>query len=170
MPQQRLKDLAVGREVQVKADGLPGETFSGKITSVDSVIDEATRNVLAQATLANPNQELRPGMFVNADVLLPTKEKVLALPAAAINYAPYGDTVFIVEKMKDEEGKSYDGVRQQIVKLGASRGDQIAVVSGIKSGEEVVTSGGFKLAPKAPVQRNNDAQPANNAAPTPTDS
>jgi membrane fusion protein (multidrug efflux system) len=170
LPQQRLKDLSVGHDVHVKADGLPGETYSGKITSIDAVIDEATRNVLVQATLTNPEQKLRPGMFVTADVLLPTKEKVLSLPATAINYAPYGDSVFIVEKMKDQEGKSYDGVRQQIVKLGASRGDQVAVVSGIKSGEEVVTSGGFKLAPNVAVQRNNDAQPSNSAAPTPADS
>ncbi len=170
LPQQRLKDLAEGREVQVKADGLPGEVFSGKITSVNAVIDEATRNVMVQATLENSGQKLRPGMFVNADVMLPAKEKVLALPSTAINYAPYGDTVFIVEKMKDKDGKVYDGVRQQIVQLGASRGDQVAVVSGIKPGEEVVTSGGFKLAPKASVQRNNDAQPSNSAAPTPADS
>ncbi len=170
LPQQRLKDLAVGGVVKVKADGLPDETFEGKITSVDAVIDEATRNVLVQATLANPGQKLRPGMFVTADVVLPTKEKVLALPATAINYAPYGDSVYVVEKMKDPEGKGYDGVRQQIVTLGASRGDQVAVVSGIKSGEEVVTSGGFKLAPRAAIQRNNAAQPSNSGAPTPADS
>jgi len=158
LPQQRLKDLAVGRDVNVKADGLPGETFAGKVTSIDAVVDEATRNVLVQATLTNPGQKLRPACFVTADVLLPTKEKVLSLPATAINYAPYGDSVFIVEKMKDSDGKDYDGVRQQIVELGASRGDQIAVVSGIKSGEEVVTSGGFKLAPRPPSRRNNDAK------------
>lgn len=170
LPQQRLKDLAVGRDVRVKADGLPDETFAGKITSINAVIDETTRNVLVQATLANSDQKLRPGMFVTTDVVLPSKEKVLALPATAINYAPYGDSVFVIEKMKDQDGKTYDGVRQQIVKLGASRGDQVAIISGIKPGEEVVTSGGFKLAPKAAVQRNNTAQPANSAAPTPADS
>lgn len=170
LPQQKLKDLAAGRVVQVKADGIPDQTFSGKITSVDSVVDQATRNVQVQATLANPDHKLRPGMFVSADVMLPADEQVLALPATAINYAPYGDSVFVVEKMKDAEGKEYDGVRQQIVQVGASRGDQVAIVSGLHSGEEVVTSGGFKLAPKAAVKRNNEMQPANAAAPTPADS
>ena len=154
----------------MKADGLAGQKFSGKITSINAVIDEATRNVLVQATLENTGLKLRPGMFVTADVLLPEKEKVIAVPATAINYAPYGDSVFVVEKMKGADGKEFEGVRQQIVELGPSRGDQVSVVTGIKPGEEVVTSGGFKLAPKAPIQRNNDAQPANSAAPTPADS
>jgi membrane fusion protein (multidrug efflux system) len=170
LPQQKLKDIAVGREVRVRADGLPDETFTGKVTSINSVVDETTRNVLVQATLSNGDHQLRPGMFVNADLMLPTQEKVLTLPATAINYAPYGDSVFIIEKMKDADGKEYDGVRQQIIQLGASRGDQISVISGVKSGEEVVTSGGFKLAPKAAVERNNDVQPSNSATPNPTDS
>lgn len=170
VPQQRLQDLTPGRPVKVSADGLPGQSFTGKITSVNSVVDEATRNVTAQATLENPGQKLRPGMFVNAEVILPQQEKVLAVPAAAINYAPYGDSVFVIEKMKDEENKEYDGVRQQIVTLGASRGDQIAVVEGLKPGEEIVTAGGFKLMPKAAIERNNANQPANALAPKPEDS
>ncbi|HVE17297.1 MAG TPA: efflux RND transporter periplasmic adaptor subunit, partial [Chthoniobacterales bacterium] len=139
LPQQRLKDIAVGRDVQVRADGVPDEIFKGKVTSINSVVDEATRNVLVQATLSNEAQKLRPGMFVTADLMLPTQEKVLSLPASAINYAPYGDSIFVLEKMKDEEGKEYDGVRQEIVQLGASRGDQIAISSGLKPGEEVIT-------------------------------
>ncbi len=171
LPQQRLKDLTVGREVKVRADGLPGQSFTGRISSVNSIIDEATRNVMVQATLENPGQLLRPGMFVNAEVLLPAKEKVIALPVTAINYAPYGDSVFVIETMKDEkDGHSYEGVRQQIVTLGAQRGDQVAVVKGLKAGEEIVTTGGFKLMPKAAIQRSNDRQPANSAAPTPADS
>ncbi len=170
LPQQRLADLAVGREVKVRADGLPADTFAGAITSVNAVIDEATRNVMAQATLENPGQKLRPGMFVNAEVILPEKQRVIAVPATAINYAPYGDSVFVIEKMKDEDNKEYDGVRQQIVMLGASRGDQVAVVKGVKAGEEIVTAGGFKLMPKAAVERNNATPPANSAAPRPEDS
>jgi membrane fusion protein (multidrug efflux system) len=170
LPQQQLKDLEVGRDVKVRADGLPGETFIGKITSVNSIVDEATRNVMVQAILENPGRKLRPGMFVNADVVLPQKEKVLALPASSINYAPYGDSVFIIEEMKNEENKTYNGVRQQIVTLGPSRGDQVAILSGVKAGEEVVTSGGFKLMPKAEIERNNTVQPANEAEPTPADS
>ncbi|HEY8899503.1 MAG TPA: efflux RND transporter periplasmic adaptor subunit [Chthoniobacterales bacterium] len=171
LPQQKLQDLTVGRDVKVKADGLPGQSFTGRITSVNSIVDEATRNVMVQATLENPGQILRPGMFVNAEVMLPAREKVIAVPVTAINYAPYGDSVFVIESMKDEkDGHSYDGVRQQIVSLGAQRGDQVSVVKGLKAGEEVVTTGGFKLMPKAAVERSNATQPANSAAPTPADS
>jgi membrane fusion protein (multidrug efflux system) len=171
LPQQQMARLTIGREVRIQADGLPGETFTGHITSVNSVIDEATRNVTVQATLENPGRKLHPGMFVNAEVMLPEKEKVIAVPATAINYAPYGDSVFVIEKMKSEDGKTtYDGVRQQMVELGASRGDQVSVVKGLKPGEEIVTAGGFKLGPNAPVLRNNTVRPPNSAAPTPADS
>ena len=170
LPQQQMAKLTVGRDVRITADGLPGQTFTGRITSVNSVIDEATRNVTVQATLENPGRKLHPGMFVNAEVMLPEKQQVIAVPATAINYAPYGDSVFVIEKMKHEDGTSYDGVRQQMVELGASRGDQVAVVKGLKSGEEIVTAGGFKLGPSAPVLRNNVVQPPNSAAPTPADS
>ncbi len=170
VPQQRLRDIEPGREVRILADGLTGESFSGKITSVDSVVDEATRNILVQATLTNPGQKLRPGMFVHAEVLLPQREKAITVPAAAINYAPYGDSVFVIEPMKNSDGVEYTGARQQIVELGASRGDQVTVSKGLKAGEEIVTSGGFKLAPNGPVERNNESTPANSAAPTPADS
>jgi membrane fusion protein (multidrug efflux system) len=171
LPQQRLQDLAPGRSVLVRADGLPGEKFTGKITSVNSVIDQATRNVQVQATLDNPDGKLRPGMFVTADVLLPSKDKVLAVPETAINYAPYGDTIFVIEKMKDEkDGHEYEGVRLQEVTLGPARGDMVSVVSGLQPGDEIVTSGGFKLAPKAAVERSNAVQPPTSAAPTPADS
>lgn len=170
LPQQRLADLSVGREVAVQADGLPGETFHGKISSVNAVIDEATRNVMVQATLSNDDQKLRPGMFVNVSVVMPTEKRVLAVPATAINYAPYGDSVYVIEKMKAEDGHAYDGVRQQIITLGPSRGDLISVVSGLKAGDEIVTSGGFKLMPNAEVERNNAVQPSNNPAPKPADS
>lgn len=170
LPQQRLPDLEPGRPVEVRADGLPGDSFAGRITSVNSVIDEATRNVLVQATLENRGRRLRPGMFVNVDVLLPARDKVIAVPASAITYAPYGDAVFVIQKMKGPDGKEYEGVRQQIVKLGPARGDQVAIVDGLRAGDEIVTSGGFKLMPQAAVIRNNEAQPSNSAAPTPTDS
>ncbi len=170
LPQQRLADLQPGRPVNVRADGLPGEQFNGRITSVDSVINDATRNVLVQATLDNREHKLRPGMFVSLEVLLPTQEKVIAVPASAVTYAPYGDSIFVIESMKGPDGKAYEGVRQQIVKLGPARGDQVAIVTGLKAGDEIVTAGGFKLMPHAPVVRNNEAQPDNSANPTPGDS
>jgi membrane fusion protein (multidrug efflux system) len=133
-------------------------------------VDETTRNIKVQATLANPDGKLRPGMFVRAEVTLGPQQNVLALPASAISYAPYGDSVFVVGDMKDDNGRAYRGVRQQIVTLGPSRGDQIAVLSGIKAGDEVVTSGVFKLRNGAAVQINNTVRPANSLAPKPKNS
>ena len=173
LPQQEVGRLAVGAPVRIQAEGPPGAKaaeFPGKITAIDSVVNEATRNVQVQATLANLGGRLRPGMFVQSEVLLGASSTVVALPASAINYAPYGDSVFVVSDLKDPSGKTYRGVRQQIVKLGAARGDQIAVKSGLRGGEEVVTSGVFKLRNGAAVQVNNRTQPDNNPAPRPEDS
>jgi membrane fusion protein (multidrug efflux system) len=142
----------------------------GGVTAVNAVVDEATRNVQVQATLANPEYKLRPGMFVQTQLLLGTSQSVMALPASAISYAPYGDSVFVVTDLKDPSGRTYRGVRQQVVKLGAARGDQVAVISGIKPGEEIVTSGVFKLRNGAAVTVNNTVQPSNSLAPKPEDS
>jgi membrane fusion protein (multidrug efflux system) len=126
--------------------------------------------VQVQATFANRDGALRPGMFVDARVFQGAGRPVVPLPASAVNYAPYGDSVFIVEDVKGPDGKAYRGVRQQNVKLGGTRGDQVAVLSGIKPGEEVVTSGVFKLRPGAAVHVNNEVQPANSPTPEPEDS
>ena len=170
VPQQSVTGMRTGRTVRVTAEELPGVEFTGRITAVDSAVDPSTRNVQIQATLANPAGKLRPGMFVKAAVALGAASAVVALPASAISYAPYGDSVFVVGDMKDPSGASYRGVRQQFVKLGESRGDQIAVVSGLKPGDEVVTSGVFKLRNGAPVLVNNKVRPANSPAPKPENS
>src|SRR5262245_54113949 len=122
VPQQHLARMRTGGEVQIEADGSPGAEPKGRISAIDSVIDESTRNVRVQATFDNPRSALRPGMFVTARVLIDAKDSVIALPASAINYAPYGDSVYIVEEMKGPKGESYRGVRQQFVKLGGARG------------------------------------------------
>jgi membrane fusion protein (multidrug efflux system) len=109
-------------------------------------------------------------MFVQTEVILGANRPVVTLPASAISYAPYGDSVFVVADLKDAQGRTYKGVRQQLVKLGGTRGDQIAVLSGIQPGEEIVTSGVFKLRNGAAVQVNNNVQPGNKAAPKPEDS
>jgi membrane fusion protein (multidrug efflux system) len=109
-------------------------------------------------------------MFVQTQLLVGTSRAVVALPASAISYAPYGDSVFVVTDLKDPNGRTYRGVRQQVVKLAGSRGDQVAVTSGIKPGDEVVTSGVFKLRNGAAVTVNNKVQPANSPTPTPEDS
>jgi membrane fusion protein, multidrug efflux system len=169
VPQQSVGQIPVGRVVHIRAnDG--ATAWTGRVSAIDSLVDETTRNITVQATLANPDGTLRPGMFVQTEVTLGPSQKVLALPASAISYAPFGDSVFVVAEMKDDAGRTYRGVRQQFVKLGPSRGDQIAVLSGIKPGEEVVTSGVFKLRNGAAIQINNQVRPANSPAPTPKNS
>jgi membrane fusion protein (multidrug efflux system) len=170
VPQQEAPKIKVGRVVQVTSNDAAGARFSGKVTALDSVVNESTRNIQMQATLANPGAKLRPGMFVEVAVTTGVAHPVIAVPTSAINYAPYGDSVYIVSDMKDPKGQSYLGVRQQIVKLEGSRGDQVAVVSGINPGDQVVSSGVFKLRNGAAVQVNNTVQPSNSPAPKPPDS
>jgi membrane fusion protein (multidrug efflux system) len=170
VPQQAIGQVRSGRSVRIVSDDLGGLELAGSITAIDSVVDESTRNVQAQATLANPQGRLRPGMFVQTGITVGAASAVIALPASAISYAPYGDSVFVVTELKDPSGKSYRGVRQQFVKLGAARGDQIAVTSGIKAGDEVVTSGVFKLRNGAAVLVNNKVRPGNNPTPKPENS
>jgi len=170
VPQQETGQMRMGRTVRITTDGMPGVEFSGRITALDSVVDPATRNVQVQATLANPDGKLRPGMFVQTEVILGANQKVVSLPASAISYAPFGDSVFVVADLKDSNGKTYRGVRQQFVKLGGSRGDQVAVVSGVNAGDEIVTSGVFKLRNGAAVIINNKVRPGNNPAPKPENS
>ena len=170
VPQQDAAHIRPGRTVRVRAEDAAGVTFEGRVTAVNSVVDEATRNIQVQATLRNPKGALRPGMFVETQMTVGQSRSVITLPASAISYAPYGDSVFVVTDLKDQNGAAYRGVRQQVVKLGGARGDQIAVISGISPGEEVVTSGVFKLRNGSPVRVNNDVQPGNSPAPTPEDS
>lgn len=169
VPQQMLSGLRPGAALTVTSDGFEG-TEVGRVNAIDSIVDEATRNVRVQAIFDNRSLKLRPGMFVEAQLAGSTTTPVITLPASAISYAPFGDSVFIVEEMAGPDGKKYRGVRQQFVKLGPARGDQVSVLTGVKPGEEVVTSGVFKLRPGAAVQVNNSIQPGNNPAPRPEDS
>jgi membrane fusion protein (multidrug efflux system) len=170
VPQQTAQQVRSGRALLVTSDDLPGAKFTGRVTAVDSVINESTRNIQMQATLPNPDAKLRPGMYVQVQLALGASSQVITLPASAVNYAPYGDSVFVVTQLQDPKGKTYLGVRQQVVKIEGSRGDQVAVVSGVNPGDEVVTSGVFKLRNGAAVQVNNKVQPPNNPKPKPEDS
>jgi membrane fusion protein (multidrug efflux system) len=170
VPQQAMTDARTGRLVRITTDDRPDAVVEGRITALDSVIDESTRNVQAQATVSNGDSRLRPGMFVQTEVVVGATAPVITLPASAISYAPYGNSVFVVSDLKDQRGRPYRGVRQQFVKLGPARGDQIAVQSGLKAGEEVVTSGVFKLRNGAAVLVNNKVRPGNNPAPKPENS
>jgi membrane fusion protein (multidrug efflux system) len=167
LPQQELARLAIGLTVRVTSDAAPGQALEGKITAINPEVDASTRNVRVQATLANPSFVLRPGMFASAAVVLPTKDTVLAIPATAVLYAPYGDSVFVVEPAKEGGGKV---VRQQFVRLGVARGDYVAIKSGLKAGETVVTTGVFKLRNGTAVTVDNTLSPDFKLDPKPTDS
>lgn len=169
VPQQETPRVIPGHTVRVASDDLRGIEFSGRITALDSVINEQTRNIQVQATLANKGNKLRPGMYVNVDLPLGQPRDVISLPASAVNYAPYGDSVYIVGEMKDPKGHEYKGVRQQVVRIDGSRGDQVAVVSGLNPGDEVVSAGVFRLRNGAAVEVNNAVKPSNDPSPKPED-
>jgi membrane fusion protein (multidrug efflux system) len=170
VPQQETGKVIPGHVLRVTSNDLPGMAFTGRITALDSVINEQTRNIQVQCMVTNKGNKLRPGMFVQVELPMGSPRDVMPLPASAINYAPYGDSVFVVSDMKDPKGNSYRGVRQQVVRIEGSRGDQVAIVSGLKPGDEIVSSGVFKLRNGAPVVVNNTVKPDNNAAPKPEDS
>jgi membrane fusion protein (multidrug efflux system) len=164
VPQQHVGALKVGTQVRASVENTELKA-AGRVTAIDSVVDPATRNLQVQTTFANADGRLRPGMFVQANVVIGRAETVVTLPGSAINYAPYGDSVFVVDNLKSPKGESYRGVVQRFVKLGESRGDQVAVRSGVNAGEEIVTSGVFKLRTGAAIVVNNQVQPSNSPAP-----
>jgi len=170
VPQQEAATLRLGDEVRVTGDSLAPTGPAGKVTAINSIVDEATRTVQIQSEFRNVSARLRPGMFVEVEAKLGTSAPIVALPATAVSYAPYGNSVYVVKDMKDPKGKSYRGVEQRFIKLGSGRGDQVAVVSGLKPGEEIVTSGVFKLRNGASVLVNNKIRPSNSSAPKPEDS
>lgn len=170
LPQQQLSRIAIGQAVAVVTDSFPGRTFPGRISAVDPKVDPATRNVQVEATLGNPKRELLPGMFGSIAVRAGAPQRYLTLPQTAVSFNPYGATVYIVQ----QTGKRPDGtpiltVRQTFVKTGETRGDQVAVLSGVKAGEVVVTSGQLKLRNGSEVIVNNKVRPSNDAAPKPVD-
>jgi membrane fusion protein, multidrug efflux system len=162
VPQQQVAALRVGTAVRARIDD--EDVGMGRVTAVDSVVDPATRNAQIQATFANANGRLHPGMFVQAEAVVGGGTTVVVLPASAINHAPYGDSVFVVENTQGPKGM-YRAAHQRFVKLGSARGDQVAVLSGVKSGDEVATSGLFKLRNNVAVLVNNSIQPSNSATP-----
>jgi membrane fusion protein (multidrug efflux system) len=169
VPQQVMSQMRPGQSVRISTDGASGHAYTGRVNALESTVDESTRNVQVQATLSNADNKLRPGMFVQVEVGVGAERTLFPLPASAINYAPFGDSVYIVTDLKGPDGKTYRGVRQQFVKIAGARGDQIGIVSGLHPGDEVVTSGAFKLRNGAAVAVNNKIQPGNNPSPTPED-
>ena len=170
LPQQYFSKLSQGLEIRVTTDAVPGRVFTGKLTAVNSMIDVATRNVTVQATLENPDHVLRPGMFAKVEVVLPEKGRALVIPGSAISYAPFGDSVYVIEKKKDPKtGQESQTIRQQFVRVGEARGDLVSITNGLKAGETVVGTGVFKLRNGMAVTIDNELAPKPQVAPTPAD-
>jgi membrane fusion protein (multidrug efflux system) len=170
LPEQHVSKLTKDLEVRVHVDALPGREFKGKLTAINSNVDPITRNVPLQATLQNPDHVLRPGMFAKVDVMLPETKKTIVIPGSAVSYAPYGDSVFVIEKQKDPKtGHESLVLRQQFVRIGEARGDFVSVTQGLKAGEEVVGTGVFKLRNGMVVTINNDLAPKPELNPNPAD-
>ena len=171
LPQQQLGQIRAGFEVRVTSDALPGKVITGKITAINPEVDPSTRNIRVQATVVNPDEQLRPGMYAHVAVVLPARLDVLAIPATAVLYAPYSDSVFIIEEKKSENGAPPGKtVRQQFIRLGEKRGDFIAVTSGLKADETVVSTGVFKLRNGQSVVVDNKLAPQFKLAPEPAES
>src|SRR5205809_3533816 len=171
LPQQYLGQLKPGLDVQVTTDALPGHVFNGKLTAINSMVDSSTHNITLQATLESPDHALLPGMFAKAEVTLPEKHKTLVVPGSAISYAPFGDSVFVIDKKKDEKtGKESQVIRQQFVRVGEARGDFVAITQGLKAGDVIVSTGVFKLRNGMTVTINNDLAPKPQVNPNPVDS
>lgn len=166
LPQNRVSDLAADMTVRVRSDAYADHLFEGKLTAINPSVDPATRTVKLQATLSNKEGRLLPGMFANVEVVLPSTKPVLVIPATAVIYAPYGDSVYVVENAKEGGGKV---VRQQVVRLGETRGDFVTVTQGLKAGETVVSSGAFKLRNGSPVVIHNEIAPKPELEPKPAD-
>jgi len=171
LPQHQFSRIKTGYLVRVTSDALPGQAIEGKITAINPQVDSNTRNIAIQASLEDARELLRPGMFVDVQVVLPAKNEVLAIPATSILYAPYSDSVFVVDNKTDEKsGQEGKAARQQFVRLGEKRGDFIAVLSGLKESDTVVTTGVFKLRNGQSVVIDNKLAPQFKLDPKPTDS
>jgi membrane fusion protein (multidrug efflux system) len=171
LPQQDLARLKTGMPVRITTDTYPGSSFEGALTAINPALDSVTRSVTLQATLENPGQALRPGMFVRAEVLLPEQRDVLVIPATAVLSAPYGDSVYVLETMPaTNQAPAQLVVRQQLIRTGAARGDFVAVESGLKAGDRIVSSGLFKLRNGMAVVENNELSPKATETPRPAES
>ncbi len=169
LPQQALADLRSGQRARMRTDTFRDAAWDGVITTINPEVDPATRNVRVRATFPNDDGRLRPGMFANVEVLSSDARPVLTIPATAVIFAPYGDSVFAIEQDKDRAGKTVALARQKFVRLGERRGDLVAVVSGLRAGETVVSSGAFKLRNGTAVAVNDALAPKPQLAPKPTD-
>jgi membrane fusion protein, multidrug efflux system len=177
LPEQGMGQVIEGTPIRATVDALPGQVFEGKVTALEPLVDTSTRNFKVQATLANPENNLRPGTFAHVNFDSGEPRRVIVIPQTAVSFNPYGNAVYVISQIprgkdeKDMQGKPLTGskltVKQRFVKTSATRGDLVAVTDGLKPGERVVTSGLLKLRNDAEVTINNKVQPAASAKPTP---
>ncbi|MDQ2868874.1 MAG: efflux RND transporter periplasmic adaptor subunit [Verrucomicrobiota bacterium] len=171
LPQQQLSEVKVGLPVKVTTDAIKGREFDGKVTAINSAIDTATRSVSMQATLDNDDHVLRAGMFAHVSVVLPETNPTLFIPLTSVLYAPFGNSVYLIEKKKDEKtGKEELVLRQQFIRTGETRGDFVAVTDGLKEGETIASTGVFKLRNGSDVVIDNKLAPDAQISPTPPNS
>ena len=187
LPQQALSDVRLGQKAVLRVDVFPGVTWDGTVTTINPEVDPSTRNVRMRATVENKDGRLNPGMFANVEVEAGKAAPALVVPATSVIYAPYGDSVYLVEEQKEEPAKADPPkakapappkapgdkptlvARQQFVRLGERRGDYVAVVSGLKGGETVVSNGAFKLRNGQTLMINNALAPPTEFLPAPVD-
>ena len=170
LPQQNLSLITLGQAVSITTDTYPGRTFNGKVTAINPKVDSNTRNFLVEAVIDNSGHKLLPGMYATVEVRSGKAQQYLTLPKAAVTYNPYGETVYLIEeKGKTKDSKPALFAKQTFINMGPSRGDQVAIIKGVKAGDQVVTSGQLKLKSGSPVIINNQVQPLNDAAPAPVD-
>ncbi len=170
LPQQAFERIKVGQAVVAKVDAYPGKTFSGAITAINPRVDAATRNLQVRLTLANADHKLLPGMYATVDIDTGAPERLVTLPQTAVSYNPYGNLVYLVDdKGKDAAGKPLLVARQTFVTTGATRGDQVSILKGVKEGDVVVTGGQMKLRNGSPLAINNTVTPADDSNPVPVD-
>ncbi len=171
LPQQNLKRISAGLPVRATVDAFTDQIFTGQVMTIDSDIDPKTRSLRVRARVDNPAEQLRPGMFARVNVVLPHQRQVLPVPQTAIAYASFGDSVFVIDEQKDEtSGETQQVLRQQFVQLGQKRGDFVEITDGLEAGEQVVTSGVFKLRSGSKVVIDNTLAPKAELQPQPSDS
>jgi len=169
LPQQRLSDLSVGMKVQATTDALAGRVFEGRLTAIDAEVDPLTRNIRLQATMANQDGGLRPGMFAAVSAIAPVEKKHIVIPGTAVIFAAYGNSVFVVKEEVDKDGKPHLVCDQKFVRLGSRKGDFVAVEEGLQEGEKVVSAGGFKLHKGASVVIAEGERPVPSTSPQPSE-
>ena len=170
LPQQALKSLAIGQKVTLNTDAYAGQTFTGDITVINPKVDINTRNVQVRASLNNPDHKLLPGMYATVNIATGQTQRYITLPRTTITFNAFGSTVYRVDiSGQDEKGKPNLIAKQSFVTTGDTRGDQIAILSGVKEGETIVTTGQIKLRNGSPVNVDNSIQPSNDATPQPKD-